>query len=149
MTDQRPRPIERFTDHAKRVLAIGGSEAIRLSHTTVEPEHVLLGLVADGTLRAHVPQLAALDLDQARVVVESLTGRGSAQEQPEGIAPSAETRKIIELAVDEADALGAERVDPKHVLLGVTRYAGQTRAVLEAFGVSAEMVRSQILEAGR
>ena len=35
----------------------------RVSHTAVGPEHVLLGLVADGTLRAHVPHMAALDLD--------------------------------------------------------------------------------------
>lgn len=146
---RRPSAISRFTDRSKRVLALGGSEAIRLNHPAIEPEHVLLGLVADGTLRAQVPQLSTLELDQARVVVESVIGRGTATEKPDGLGPSPETRKVMELAVEEADALGAEQVQPIHVLLSITRYTGRTQAVFEALGVSPDAIRSQILETGR
>ena len=41
--------FERFTDRARKVFALANQEAQRLSHEYIGTEHVLLGLVREGT----------------------------------------------------------------------------------------------------
>lgn len=150
--DEQPRqwsPIGKVNDRSKRALAQAVTEAMRLDYGAVEPEHVLLGLIACGSVPPEVGELSALGLDQARQSVESVLGRGNQRERLDGLGPSAETRRITELAADEADRLGAARVEPKHVLLGLTREPGRAGAVLQALDLSLETIRSQILGAGR
>jgi ATP-dependent Clp protease ATP-binding subunit ClpA len=146
---RQPWPVGRFTDRSKRVVAQAVTEAMRLDYGSVEPEHVLLGLIACRSVPPEVGELSAIGLDQARQSVESVLGRGNQRERLDGLSPSVATRRITELAAAEADRLGAARVEPKHVLLGITREPGRAGAVLQALDLSPEAIRSQILGAGR
>src|SRR5436853_6850277 len=114
----RRRPISRFDDRAKRVLAMAGSEATRLHRDIVEPEHVLLGLLTCGGIPAKVLEDSGVKLEEARRAVEAMTGHGDRVEVP-SVAPAPGTWTIIELAADETDLAGEEILRPAHVLLAL------------------------------
>jgi ATP-dependent Clp protease ATP-binding subunit ClpC len=140
--------FDRLSPHAKRALALAGSEAARLRHEHVEPEHVLLGLLAcDGSVPERVLALSGIDLRTARQALEAMIGRGDADEQRTDMWPSPDTKRLAELASDEAQQGGARLVDPEHLLLALVREPGRVERMLNGFGLSAEAVRQKVLAA--
>src|SRR5438093_7294698 len=116
----RRRPISRFDDRAKRVLAMAGSEATRLHRDIVDPEHVLLGLLTCGGIPAKVVEASGVKLEEARRAVEAMTGHGDRVEVP-AVTPARGTWKIIELAADDRNPGRRQNVRPAHVRIPVGR----------------------------
>ena len=140
-------PFDRFNDRAKRVLALAQDEAIRFNHNYIGTEHLLLGLVREGEgAAARVLDSLGVELSKVRTGVESLIGRGDSTTSPSEITLSPRTKKVIELAIDEARKLGHSHVGTEHLLLGLVREGGHIGAkVLESLGVTLEKVREQVI----
>jgi ATP-dependent Clp protease ATP-binding subunit ClpA len=140
-------PFDRFNDRAKRVLALAQDEAIRLHHNYIGPEHLLLGLVREGEgVAARVLDSLGVELSKLRTAAEVLIGRGDATTTPSEITLMPRTKKIIELAIDEARKLGHSHVGTEHLLLGLAREAETIASgVLASLGVSLEKVRHQVI----
>jgi diadenosine tetraphosphate (Ap4A) HIT family hydrolase len=140
-------PFDRFNDRAKRVLALAQDEAIRFNHNYIGTEHLLLGLVREGEgVAAHVLDSLGVDLSKVRVSVEHIIGRGKSETSPSEITLSPRTKKVIELAIDEAKKLGHSHVGTEHLLLGLVREGeGIASNVLASLGVSLEKVRHQVI----
>jgi ATP-dependent Clp protease ATP-binding subunit ClpC len=136
--------MERFTQRARRVLSLAQEEAERLQHGQIGTEHLLLGLMREeGGVAGRV--LRELGLDQRRVeeLVVRLTDSGS--RIPTGTLDlSAGTKKVLELAVDEARRMGHHYIGTEHLLLGLVRQQdGVAIDVLRRLGISPEEVRRQ------
>ena len=142
-----PGPFDRFNDRAKRVLALAQDEAIRFNHNYIGPEHLLLGLVREGEgVAARVLTSLNVDLARTRREVENLIGRGDATTSPSEITLIPRTKKIIELAIDEARRLGHSHVGTEHLLLGLMRETGSNAgAILKAQGVELETIRARTI----
>jgi ATP-dependent Clp protease ATP-binding subunit ClpA len=140
-------PFDRFNDHAKRVLALAQDEAIRFNHNYIGVEHLLLGLVREGEgVAARVLDLLGVDLAKTRSSVEFIIGRGGSTTSPSEITLSPRTKRVIELAIDEARKLGHNHVGTEHLLLAVVREDESIGAgVLQSLGVSLDHVRHQVL----
>jgi len=140
-------PFDRFNDRAKRVLALAQDEAIRFNHNYIGTEHLLLGLVREREgVAAHVLQSLGLELSKVRTAVEFMIGRGKDAAPPSEITLSRRTKKVIELALDEARRPGHSHVGTEHLLLGLVREGeGIASGVLESFGVTLEHVRKQVI----
>jgi len=140
-------PFDRFNDRAKRVLALAQDEAIRFNHNYIGVEHLLLGLVREGEgVAARVLDSLGIDLSRARSSVEVMIGRGKETTSPSEITLSPRTKKVIELAVDEARKLGHSHVGTEHLLLGIVREGESVGAgLLQSMGVSLEQVRHQVI----
>src|SRR5881296_276665 len=140
-------PFDRFNDRAKRVLALAQDEAIRFNHNYIGTEHLLLGLVREGEgVAARVLDSLGVELSKVRTAVEFIIGRGDATTSPSEITLSPRTKKVIELAIDEARKLGHSHVGTEHLLLGLVREGeGIASGVLESLGVSLEKVRHQVI----
>ncbi|HET6700399.1 MAG TPA: ATP-dependent Clp protease ATP-binding subunit, partial [Gemmatimonadaceae bacterium] len=140
-------PFERFNDRAKRVLALAQDEAIRFNHNYIGTEHLLLGLVREGEgVAARVLDSLGVELSKVRTAVEFIIGRGDSTTSPSEITLSPRTKKVIELAIDEARKLGHSHVGTEHLLLGLVREGeGIASGVLESLGVSLEKVRHQVI----
>ncbi len=140
-------PFDRFNDRAKRVLALAQDEAIRFNHNYIGVEHLLLGLVREGEgVAARVLNSLGVDLSKARTSVEFIIGPGDSTTSPSEITLSPRTKKVIELAIDEARKLGHSHVGTEHLLLGLVREGeGIASGVLESLGVSLETVRHQVI----
>src|SRR5687768_16984283 len=100
-------PFDRFDDRAKRILALAQDEAVRFNHNYIGTEHVLLGLVREGEgVAARVLDSLGVELSKVRTAVEFIIGRGDSTTSPSEITLSPRTKKVIELAIDEARKLG-------------------------------------------
>ncbi len=116
-----PGPIEKFTEDARRVLTLAQDEAQRLDHNFIGAEHLLLGLIGvEGGVAAQALKALGVGLDDVRREVESIEGRG---EQPlrGDIRLTPRLKKILELAVDEAQRRKDAHVGTEHLLLGLLR----------------------------
>jgi ATP-dependent Clp protease ATP-binding subunit ClpA len=143
-------PFERFNDRAKRVLAFAQDEAIRFKHNYIGTEHLLLGLVREGeSVAANVLNSLGVELSKVRTAVEFIIGPGDAANMPSSpseITISPRTKKVIELAIDEARKLNHRHIGPEHLLLGLVREGqGIASGVIESLGVTLEKVRQQVL----
>jgi ATP-dependent Clp protease ATP-binding subunit ClpC len=136
--------MERFTQRARRVLSLAQEEAERLQHGQISTEHLLLGLMReDGGVAGRV--LRELGLDQRRVeeLVIRLTDSGS-RAPGASLDLSPGTKKVLELAVDEARRMGHHYIGTEHLLLGLVRQQeGVAIDVLRRLGISPEEVRRQ------
>jgi ATP-dependent Clp protease ATP-binding subunit ClpC len=136
--------MERFTQRARRVLSLAQEEAERLQHSYIGTEHLLLGLMReDGGVAGRV--LRDLGLDQRRVeeLVERMTRAGQ-RTQNARLDLSPGTKKVLELAVDEARRMGHHYIGTEHLLLGLVRQQeGIAIDVLKRLNVSPEEVRRQ------
>ncbi len=139
-----PNKMERFTQRARRVLSLAQEEAERLQHSYIGTEHILLGLMREeGGVAGRV--LRELGVDQRRVeeLVERMTRAG---QRTQNVRPdlSPGTKKVIELAVDEARRMGHHYIGTEHLLLGLVRQnEGIAIDVLKRLNVSPEEVRRQ------
>jgi ATP-dependent Clp protease ATP-binding subunit ClpC len=136
--------MERFTQRARRVLSLAQEEAERLQHNYIGTEHLLLGLMREeGGVAGRV--LRDLGLEQRRVeeLVERLT-RASARTSTAALDLSPGTKKVLELAVDEARRMGHHYIGTEHLLLGLVRQSeGVAIDVLKRLGISPEEIRRQ------
>jgi ATP-dependent Clp protease ATP-binding subunit ClpA len=140
-------PFDHFNDRAKRILALAQDEAIRFNHNYIGTEHLLLGLIREGEgVAARALDALNVDLSKVRTAVEFIIGRGPATTSPSEITMSPRTKRVLELAVDEARKLGHSTVGSEHLLLGLVREGeGIASGVLESLGVSMEKLRHQII----
>src|SRR5438093_51413 len=116
-------PFDRFNDSAKRVLALAQDEAILFNHNYIGTEHILLGLVREDGLASRLLHEAGVELEKVRKAVGFVIGRGDAPTTPAEITMSPRTKKVIELAIDEARRLNHALVGSEHLLLGLLREA--------------------------
>jgi len=139
--------FDKFTDRARRVLTLAQEEATLFNHNYIGTEHLLLGLIRDGEgVAAVVLANLGVDLPRVRSVVVHIIGRGDRPATGEvGLTPR--SKKVIELAVDEARQLGHHSIGAEHLLLGLVREGdGIAAGVLESLGVNLERVRAQIIQ---
>jgi len=136
--------MERFTQRARRVLSLAQEEAERLQHNYIGTEHLLLGLIREeGGVAGRV--LRELGLEQKRVeeLVERMT-RASTRSGTTSPELSPGTKRVLELAVDEARRMGHHYIGTEHLLLGLVRLPeGVAIDILKRLGVSPEEVRRQ------
>ncbi|MGI6149101.1 MAG: ATP-dependent Clp protease ATP-binding subunit [Firmicutes bacterium] len=137
----------RFTERAQRVIVLSQEEARRLGHNVVGTEHLLLGLIAEGEgVAARALQTLDISIDKVRAEIERVIGRGEAGVSgPSGFTPR--TKRVLELAFDEARQLGHSYIGTEHILLGLIREGeGVAAQVLINLGADLDKVRRQVVE---
>ncbi len=139
-----PSKMERFTQRARRVLSLAQEEAEKLQHNYIGTEHLLLGLIREeGGVAGRVLRELGLDLRRVEDMVERLT-RATPRtgiSQPE-LSPG--TKRVLELAVDEARRMGHHYIGTEHLLLGLVRLTdGVAIDILRKLEINPEEVRRQ------
>jgi len=140
--------FDKFTERARKVLALAQEEARRFNHSYIGTEHILLGLVREEEgMAAKILSNLGIGLNKVRAAVEFIIGRGEGSTQTDvGLTPRA--KKVIELAVDEARLLGHQYIGTEHILLGLLREGeGVAAGVLESLGVSVDRVHAELSRA--
>ena len=139
--------FERFTDRARRVVVLAQEEARMLDHNYIGTEHILLGLIGEGEgVAAKALESLGISLEAVRQEVEEIIGRGQ-QAPPGHIAFTPRAKKVLELALREAQQLGHNYVGTEHILLGLIREGeGVAAQVLVKLGADLERVRQQVIQ---
>ncbi len=136
--------MQRFTQRARRVLSLAQEEAERLRHNYIGTEHLLLGLMREeGGVAGRVLRELGLDPRRLQDTVERLSGPGQ-RTKVSNIELSPGTKRVLELAVDEARRMNQHYIGTEHLLLGLMRHnEGIAIDVLGKLGISPEQIRRQ------
>jgi ATP-dependent Clp protease ATP-binding subunit ClpC len=139
--------FERFTDRARKVMALANQEAQRFNHEYVGTEHVLLGLVKEGQgVAANVLHNLQVDLKKIRLEVEKIVKSGPNMVTMGKLPQTPRAKKVIEFAIEEARNLGHNYVGTEHLLLGLLReHDGVAAQVLMNLGLKLDDVRAEVL----
>ena len=136
-------PLAKFTERARKVLALANEEAYRYHHDSVSTEHMLLAIMSEGEgVAARVLDRLQVRPSEVRTQIETLHPAG---EQPVGdgqIGMTQQGKASIELAVQEARSFGHHYIGTEHLLLGLLREEPELASqVLLKPGVTVEKVR--------
>jgi four helix bundle protein len=139
--------FEHFTDRARKVLALANQEAQRFNHEYIGTEHILLGLVKEGSgVGATVLKNMGVDIKQLRREVEKLVKSGPDMITMGKLPQTPRAKQVIIYAIEEARALGHNYVGTEHILLGLLRETeGIAAQVLMNLGLKLEDVRHEVL----
>ncbi len=138
---------ERFTDRARKVMQLANQEAQRFNHEYIGTEHILLGLVKEGSgVAANVLKNLDVDLRRIRLEVEKLVQSGPEMVTMGKLPQTPRAKKVIEYSMEEARNLNHNYVGTEHILLGLLReQEGVAAQVLINLGMKLEDVREEVL----
>ncbi len=138
---------ERFTDRARKVMQLANQEAQRFNHEYIGTEHILLGLVKEGSgVAANVLKNLDVDLRKIRLEVEKIVQSGPDMVTMGKLPQTPRAKKVIEYAMEEARNLNHNYVGTEHLLLGLIReQEGVAAQVLMNLGLKLEDVREEVL----
>ena len=137
-----PSRFEKFSERARKVLAIAQEEAQRFNHSYIGTEHILLGLSREPEgIASRVLEVLGIDGKRIRTAVEFIVSQDDSPKR-EDVGLTDRAKKVIELAVDEARKLNHHYIGTEHILIGILREGdGVAAGVLENLGASLEDVR--------
>jgi ATP-dependent Clp protease ATP-binding subunit ClpC len=140
--------FDRFTDRARKVMGLARQEAQRFNHDYIGTEHILLGLVQEGSgVAASVLKNLDIDLKKIRQEVEKLVSHGTTMVTMGQLPFTPRAKKVLELSLEEASNLGHNYIGTEHLLLGLIReQEGIAAQVLQNIKVRLEDVREEVLE---
>ena len=138
---------ERFTERARKTMQLANQEAQRFNHEYIGTEHILLGLVKEGTgVAANVMKNLDIDLRKIRLEVEKLVQSGPEMITMGKLPQTPRAKKVIEYSMEEARNLNHNFVGTEHILLGLLReQEGVAAQVLMNLGLKLEEVREEVL----
>ena len=139
----------RFTQSAIKVLKLAQYEAKHLKHAHVGTEHILLGLLHEGTnVAAKALSSIGIDLYTVRQRVHELVEKEDFDDlETEEIGYSPEAKTIMEYAVEQAKSLGHDYIGTEHILLGII-YDTESIAceILISLGADLDIIHDAILD---
>ena len=139
--------FERFTDRARKVMALANQEAQRFNHEYIGTEHILLGLVKEGGgVGANVLKNLDVDLRKVRLEVEKLVKSGPDMVTMGKLPQTPRAKKVIEYAIEEARSLNHNYVGTEHLLLGLLREQdGIAAQVLMTLNLKLDDIKEEVL----
>ena len=140
--------FERYTERARRVLFYARYEASQLGNLSIETEHLLLGLTREGKgLTNRILARAHLSLENIRKEVEGRTVFREKVSTSVEIPFSAECKRVLGFAAEEADRLLHNYIGTEHLLLGILREERCVAAdILMQKGMRLDTVREDIVQ---
>ena len=138
----------RYTEKAERALAYAQESAIVFGHPYVGTEHLLLGLIKEGTgIAALVLGNHGVTEEKVASRIEEIIGQGdNIINQPLGFTPR--TKNILELSFKEARKMGKNAIGIEHLLLGIIK-EGENFAlrILTSLSVDIQKLFTEVMRA--
>ena len=139
--------FKKYTEKAKRAIMIAQEEAINLNHDYIGTEHILIGLLKEEEGVAY-QVLKELGVDVEKVVeeIDRIVGKGEYQQVGE-ISFTPRSKKVLELASQEASQLKHNYIGTEHILLGLIKEgSGVAVRILTDLGINLNNVYSRIMK---
>ena len=124
----------KFTARAEKALEYAQEVAMELGHNYIGTEHLLYGLVEEGTgVASKVLQNQGLTSESVKQAIEEIVGVGEEIEDANEISFTPRSKRVIENAFLEARRLGTEYIGTEHLLIGIMKEGDcvATRIMLE------------------
>jgi len=140
--------FKRYTEQTKRAIMIAQQEAINFNHDYIGTEHLLIGLIKEEEgIASQVLRELGITADKVIEEVEHLVGREEYQKANE-ITFTPRSKKVLELASQEASQLKHNYIGTEHILLGLIKEgSGMAIKILTNLGINPENVYSEVMRA--
>ncbi|MBA3846399.1 MAG: ATP-dependent Clp protease ATP-binding subunit, partial [Planctomycetes bacterium] len=140
--------FDKFTDRARKIIALAQKEAERFHHDYIGTEHLLLGLVKEGSgVAVTALNNLSVDVEKVRREVEKLVVVNDKEAPTAPLPFTPQAKRVLELASEEARALGHPYIGTEHILLGLLSENDSVAAqVLINLDLKLEDVRNEILD---
>src|SRR3954464_6889738 len=140
--------FDKFTDRARKIIALAQKEAERFRHDYIGTEHLLLGLVKEGSgVAVTALNNLSVDVEKVRREVEKLVVVNDKEAPTAPLPFTPQAKRVLELASEEARALGHPYIGTEHILLGLLSEQDSVAAqVLINLDLKLEDVRNEILD---
>jgi len=139
--------FERFTERARKILALAQDEAKRLNHDYLGPEHILLGLIREGEgVAVEVLRNFDIDLESLKLDIEKEIPPGGNLAILGNVPFTPHSKKVLELAVEEARNMGHNYIGTEHLLFGLIREEESIASrILAKLGVTLERAKKEVI----
>ena len=138
--------FERYTERARRVIFFARYEASQFGSTTIETEHLLLGLIREDKnltnrfLRNHS------SIESIRKEIEGRTTIREKGPTSIDLPLSNECKRILAYAAEEAERLNHRHIGTEHLLLGILREEKCVAAeILHERGLRLNAIREELI----
>lgn len=138
---------DRLSTRVKRAMLFANQEAQRCNHVYVGTEHILLGLLKEGSgVAAHILNNLEITLRKARLEVEKIVPSGSEMVTMGQLPQTPRAKRVIEHSLEEAGNLNRTYVATEHILLGLLREnEGVAAQVLMNLGLELAELRQKVI----
>ncbi len=112
--------FERFTDDARKVMALANEQVKQFGHEYIGTEHILLGLLKETSCTgATILKDLGVDIEKILAGVEQLP-KSTGDKTEVGRPPQSEGAvNVVKYAIEEARALEHNYIGTEHILLGL------------------------------
>jgi ATP-dependent Clp protease ATP-binding subunit ClpC len=137
---------ERYTDRARRVVALVQAEARRLDHDRIGTEHILLGLLQEAEDAAgSALSWLGIGLDEVRRQVGQMPSGGLRIAPSRRLPCTPQARTVLEQGTHWALRLGDNHIGTEHILLALTDdREGGAAVILARLGADVKDIRRQV-----
>ncbi len=139
--------FERYTTKALRVIFMARYEVSQFGASSIETEHLLLGLLREeiSILSRFFP--AHPSLDEIRKQIEERVAIHEQIPTSLDVPLSVESKNVLLYTAEEADSLSHQDIRPEHLLLGLLKEEGSLgEKILRKNGVEYSAVRKELEE---
>ena len=137
--------FERYTEHARRALFFARYELGALGGDTIEPEHLLLGLIRESKTLAGIFNEWNVPLGDLRQQLEARVRGGDKFATSVEVPFSESARRVLQLTAEEADRLQHPDIEPQHLLVALMREPDSFAATsLTRYGLTLEALREYV-----
>jgi ATP-dependent Clp protease ATP-binding subunit ClpC len=138
--------LRHFTPRAMQVLRLARTEAVRLNHSFVSTEHLLLGVIRLGEgVAVNAFKRLGIDLEKVQLEIERQVGKGEDRRPSSNILFTPRAKLVIALTGKEARALHHTYIGTEHILMALLdENEGVAAHVLKNLGVEMKALRREI-----
>lgn len=132
--------FDKFTNYSQEILSSASTLMNSYQNSQMEPEHIMLAMIKDdGIIKDYLTDLKLLNQNFINKVVSKIESfpKISGPINPQGLYLSNDTRRLLELAMEESKTLKDEYVGIEAILLAMTKLDNSSiKSLLESFNVN-------------
>ena len=138
--------FDKFTDRARKSLSFSRKEAERFNHDFIGPEHMLLGLLKEGSgVGANVLLRRGLKLESIQAELELVIERGAVEKNDQQMPFTASAKRVLELMIDKSREMNHTYVGTEHLLIALTQVQdGPVAQIVTTFALTTEGIRDDV-----
>ena len=138
----------KFTARAEKALEYAQDLAMELGHNYIGTEHILYGLISEGTgIASKVLENQGISAEKIKESIEEIVGVGDEIEDSNQITFTPRSKRVIESAFLDARRTGTEYIGTEHLLIGIMKEGDSvaTRILLEE-GINPQILYNELLK---
>lgn len=141
--------MERYTPQAKEALSLAVGMAESLNHGYVGTEHLLIGLLQEGTgVAARVLEENGVEESKVVELVSQLISPNTSVQMAENAAYTPRARRVIENSYREAVRFKAAQIGTEHIMIAILREGDCVASrLLNTMGISVQKLYIDLLAA--